>query len=91
VKAWQNARIVLAAVIVAMSMNGDGRREILGLDTGPSSAETFRIGFLRKLAQAAERSWRRLKGYALLPKVILGEKFSDRIEVVSSDAQTAAG
>jgi len=24
-----------------------------------------------KLAQAAEKSWRRLKGYALLPKVML--------------------
>jgi hypothetical protein len=25
-----------------------------------------------KLAQAAEKSWRHLKGYSLLPKVILG-------------------
>jgi len=43
-----------------------------------------------KLAQAAERSWRRLKGYALLPKVVLGVKFNDGIEVVRSQAQTAA-
>jgi len=43
-----------------------------------------------KLAQAAERSWRRLKGYALLPKVVLGVKFNDGIEVVRSQAQAAA-
>jgi putative transposase len=43
-----------------------------------------------KLAQAAEKSWRRLKGYALLPKVVLGVKFNDGIEVVRSQAQTAA-
>ncbi len=43
-----------------------------------------------KLAQAAEKSWRRLKGYALLPKVVLGVKFNDGIEVVRSQTQTAA-
>ena len=43
-----------------------------------------------KLAQAAEKSWHRLKGYGLLPKVILGVKFNDGIEVVRSQSQTAA-
>ena len=43
-----------------------------------------------KLAQAAEKSWRRLKGYDLLPKVVLGVKFNDGIEVVRSQTQTAA-
>jgi transposase-like protein len=43
-----------------------------------------------KLAQAAEKSWRRLKGYALLPKVVRGVKFNDGIEVVTSQTQTAA-
>jgi putative transposase len=43
-----------------------------------------------KLAQAAEKSWRRLKGYALLPKVLLGVKFNDGIEIVRSQTQTAA-
>ena len=43
-----------------------------------------------KLAQAAEKSWRRLKGYDLLPKVVLGVKFNDEIEVVRSQTQTAA-
>jgi putative transposase len=43
-----------------------------------------------KLAQAVEKSWRRLKGCGLLPKVILGIKFNDGVEVVRSQTQTAA-
>lgn len=48
------------------------------------------LAMIFKLAQAAEKSWRRLKGYSLLPKVILGVKFNDGIEVVRSQSQTAA-
>jgi transposase-like protein len=48
------------------------------------------IAMIFKLAQAAEKSWRRLKGHAQLPKVILGVRFSDGVEVVSSQAQTVA-
>ena len=55
VKVRQNGRIVSVAVIVAVGVNGDGRREILGLDIGPSEAETFWIGFLRKLARRGLR------------------------------------
>jgi hypothetical protein len=43
-----------------------------------------------KLAEAAEKSWRRLNGHNQLPKIILGIKFTDGIEVVRSQAQTAA-
>jgi len=43
-----------------------------------------------KLAQSAETSWRRLRGYNQLPKIIMGVKFNDGIEVVRSQAQTAA-
>jgi transposase-like protein len=35
--------------------NGVGRREILGLDIGPSEAETFWTDFLRKLARRGLR------------------------------------
>jgi transposase-like protein len=28
-------------VIVAVGVNSDGRREVLGMDIGPSEAETF--------------------------------------------------
>ena len=48
------------------------------------------LAMIFKLAQAAEKSWRRLKGHAQLPKVIRGVKFNDGVEVVTSQAQTAA-
>jgi putative transposase len=48
------------------------------------------LAMIFKLAEAAERSWRRLDGHNHLPKVILGVKFTDGIEVVRSQAQTAA-
>jgi transposase-like protein len=41
VKVRQSGRIVSAAVIVAVAVNSDGRREVLGMDIGPSEAETF--------------------------------------------------
>jgi hypothetical protein len=40
-KVRQNGRIVSVAVIVAVGVDGDGRREVLGLAIGPSEAETF--------------------------------------------------
>ena len=40
-KVRQNGRIVSVAVIVAVGVNSDGRREVLGMDIGPSEAETF--------------------------------------------------
>jgi putative transposase len=43
-----------------------------------------------KVAQAAEKSWHRLRGHDQLPKVILGVKFNDGTVVVRSQAQTAA-
>jgi transposase-like protein len=55
VKVRQNGRVVSVAVIVAVGVNSDGRREILGLDIGPSEAETFWTGFLRKLARRGLR------------------------------------
>src|ERR1700720_1729569 len=48
------------------------------------------LAMIFKLAEAAEKSWRRLDGHNQLPKVILGVKFTDGIEVVRSQAQTAA-
>jgi putative transposase len=35
-KVRQNGRIVSVAVIVAVGVNGEGRREVLGMDVGPS-------------------------------------------------------
>jgi putative transposase len=55
VKVRQQGRIVSVAVIIAVGVNSDGRREILGLDIGPSEAETFWTAFLRKLARCGLR------------------------------------
>ncbi len=48
------------------------------------------LAMIFKLAEAAEKSWRRLNGHNQLPKLILGVKFTDGIEVVRSQAQAAA-
>jgi putative transposase len=48
------------------------------------------LAMIFKLAQAAEKSWHRLRGYDQLPKVICGVRFNNGIEVVRSQAQTAA-
>ena len=48
------------------------------------------LAMIFKLAQAAEKSWHRLRGYDQLPKVICGVKFNDGIEVVKLQTQTAA-
>src|ERR1700688_3958710 len=55
VKVRQNGRIISVAVIVAVGVNNDGRREVLGMDIGPSEAETFWTDFLRKLARRGLR------------------------------------
>ena len=55
VKARRDGRIVSVAVIVAVGVNDDGRREVLGLAIGASEAETFWTDFLRKLARRGLR------------------------------------
>ncbi|MGY4353132.1 transposase-like protein [Bradyrhizobium sp. GM7.3] len=42
-------------MIIAVGVNSDGRREVLGMDIGPSEAETFWTAFLRKLARRGLR------------------------------------
>jgi putative transposase len=58
IKVRQNGRIVSVAVIVAVGANTDGRREILGMQIGPSEAETFWTDFLRGLARRGLRGVR---------------------------------
>ena len=48
------------------------------------------LAMIFKLAEAAEKSWRRLDGHNQLSKIILGARFTDGIEVVKSQAQAAA-
>ena len=49
VKTREAGRIVSVAVIVAVGVNTDGQREVLGLKVGPSEAEPFWTDFLRSL------------------------------------------
>jgi len=55
VKVRANGRIVSVAVIVAVAVNSDGRREVLGMAIGASEAETFWTSFLRSLARRGLR------------------------------------
>ena len=55
VKVRANGRIVSVAVIVAVAVNSDGRREVLGIAIGASEAETFWTDFLRTLARRGLR------------------------------------
>lgn len=48
-KVRQGGRIIAIAAIIAVAVNTDGRREIIGLAIGPSEAETFWTEFLRSL------------------------------------------
>jgi putative transposase len=54
VKVRESGRIVSVAVIIAVGVNSDGRREVLGMDIGPSEAEPW-TEFLRKLARRGLR------------------------------------
>lgn len=59
-KVRREGRIVSVAVVIAIAVNSDGRREVLGLDIGDSEAETFWTEFLRTLRR------RGLKGVRLV-------------------------
>ena len=54
-KVRQAGRIVSVAVTIAVGVNGDGRREVLGMAIGASEAETFWTDFLRGLARRGLR------------------------------------
>jgi putative transposase len=56
---------------------------------GALSQDTARL-MVFKLVMAAAKTWRRLKGENLLPKVIRGVRFRDGVEVREAPAQTAA-
>jgi putative transposase len=55
VKVRHSHRIVSVAVIIAVGVNTDGRREVLGMNIGPSEAETFWTESLRKLRRRGLR------------------------------------
>jgi transposase-like protein len=49
VKARQDHRVVSVAVVIAIGVNAEGQREVLGLDVGPSEDGAFWLSFLRSL------------------------------------------
>lgn len=55
VKTRQNGSIVSVAVIIAVGVNTDGRREVLGMKIGASEAEPFWTEFLRSLTRRGLR------------------------------------
>jgi putative transposase len=59
-KVREGGRIVSVAAIIAVAVDTEGRREIVGLHLGPSEAETFWATFLRSLVR------RDLKGVKLV-------------------------
>lgn len=55
IKVRQAGRIISVAVTIAVGVNSDGRREVLGMAIGASEAETFWTDFLRNLARRGLR------------------------------------
>ena len=55
IKVRRSGRIVSVAAIVAVAVNTDGRREVLGIAIQPSEAEVFWDEFLRALADRGLR------------------------------------
>jgi len=48
------------------------------------------LAMVFKLVEAAQKSWRRLDGHNQLPKVVLGARFIDGLEVATADPQPKA-
>ena len=55
VKVREGGRIISVAVIIAVAVNTDGRREVLGMEVGPSEAEPFWTKLLRSLTNRGLR------------------------------------
>lgn len=54
-KVREAGRIVSVAAIIAVGVNSEGMREVLGMVIGPSEAEPFWTGFLRSLMRRGLR------------------------------------
>ncbi len=54
-KQREGGRIVDVAAIIAVAVDAEGRREIVGLHVGPSEAETFWSAFLKSLVRRGLR------------------------------------
>ena len=59
-KVRRGGRIVSVAVIIAIGVNGDGRREVLGMEVGTSEAEPIWDGVPAQ-ADAPGAAWRQAR------------------------------
>ena len=90
-KLRQDDRITSVAVIIAVGVNVDGRREVLGMDIGASEAETFWTCFLRNLTVRRLRGVKlvisdaRLVIKAALSKVMNATWLRSRVHVMRND------
>ena len=55
-KVREDGRIVNVSVVVATAVNGEGKREIIGMDVGTSEDGAFWLAFLRSLSARGPRS-----------------------------------
>src|SRR6202790_1756891 len=77
VKVRQAGRIVSVAVIIAVAVNTDGVREIVGVAVGPSEAEPFWLKFLRDLTRRGLRGVKLVISDAHLgPKAAIAKVFN---------------
>lgn len=53
-------------------------------------SNTTALAMVFKLVDAAQKTWRRLDGHNQLPKVVLGAKFTDGLEVLATNLQPKA-
>ena len=62
-KVREDGRIVNVSVVVATAVNGEGKREIIGMDVGTSEDGAFWLAFLRSLSAAVfgGASWQRCR------------------------------
>lgn len=54
-QAMRGIALIVAVTLVAVAVNSEGRREVLGFAIGPSEAETFWTDFLRSLTRRGLR------------------------------------
>jgi hypothetical protein len=85
VKVRQNGRIISVAVIVAVGVNSDGRREVLGMEIGASEAEPFWTAFLRKLMRRDLRGVKR-RGAELVARALPPRAVPSRAESLRAPA-----
>ena len=76
--------------LVAATVPGIERQPLKKLE--PDAAPKTALAMVFKLVEAAQRPWRRLDGHNQLPKLILGVKFTNGLEVAAkqTDRQSNA-